>query len=174
MLYVSSATAVPMSIETTGSDLSTTTEAQFAHDNFSEIPLTTQSVSIEPAKDFDLEPPSLHTATHFFRTLLSSLTYEIKFTPLGRLYTATPHALQSQDHPLLSSRLLPHPEMPQSTALVHNTHFGIERNTKAVSPTKQETDRFPTALWFTILFLLLVAAVVAIMWQTRTIIILRI
>ncbi|WP_447969657.1 hypothetical protein [Nitrospira sp. M1] len=173
MLYVASAAAVPMGIEAADIEQATSPETPSAHDNLSEIPLAAQSVSLEPVKDFDLEPSSLHTAAKFFRTLLSSLTYEVKFTPLGRLYTAIPEALHSQDHPLLSFRLLPHPDMPQSTALVNNKHFVIDQSTKAVSP-KQETNRLNTAFLFVIIFFVLTGAAVAILWQTRTIIILRI
>jgi len=173
LLYVVSAAAVPIRTEPANIKQDNSQETSSAQQNISVITLSAESLPLEPSNRFEPEPFSLNEASRFFSTLLYSLTYEIKFTPLGRLYTAIPQALNAQDHPLFSFRLLPHPEVPQSAALLNNNHLVVHHKDEPVAKT-EETNIVSSILWLSMTFLTLTGAVAAIIWHTRKITILHI
>ncbi|GJL64554.1 MAG: hypothetical protein NPIRA04_32080 [Nitrospirales bacterium] len=173
LLYAVSAPAVPIRTEPASIEQDNSQDTSSAQQNLSVITLSAESLPMEPSNRFEPEPFSLNEASRFFSTLLYSLTYEIKFTPLGRLYTAIPQALNAQDHPLFSYRLLPHPEVPQSTALLNINHLVINQKGEPVAKTEKPTI-VSSVLWLSLTFLALTGAVAAITWHTRKITVLHI
>jgi len=173
LFYVVSATAVPIHTEPASIEQDNTQETFPAQENISTITLSAESLPAEPRHEFDPAPFSLTEASQFFSILLSSLTYEIKITPLGRFYTAIPQALNTQEYALFSFRLLPNPEMPQSAALLNTNRFVSHQNDEPVSKI-EDTTTLSSMVWLSMMFLLLTGAIAAIIWQTRKIIILHI
>ncbi len=149
LVFTTSVEALPLATDPPNSETSMRIEVPPHIDSLSTIrqpmPRSPQASLIQ----FHPENHSGDTHPGFFRTLLSSLTYEVRFTPLGRLYTAIPQAFNTNTPAMFSSRLLPHPEKLQSTALLsHNQLIDFPR--KALSPPLQEKNMFGPIFWLTL------------------------
>ncbi|MCA9473378.1 MAG: hypothetical protein MRJ96_06685 [Nitrospirales bacterium] len=165
LLLAGTAFAVPINSSLTDQDLQPSAESSPAH-HFREITQTSPPPPTASPEGFvhNVFPKTSFSA--LFSTILSSLTYEIRFTALGRPYTATPDPLETTDHPLFSFRLLPHPEKLQSTALLNNNNL-IDQKKEEPAPASQGSDFWTNLLWLMIASLALLGSIGWIMWKSR-------
>ena len=173
-LFVAPVGAVPIDTEPSNAELVLTPEASATPHDLSVIKLPVPPSQMSPSIGFIPQAVSMNTAAGFFRTLLSSLTYEVKFTSLGRLYTAIPPALNTKNHALFSSRLLPHPEKLQSTALLNNNKLVDFKKAQLPLRSQESNMFFGPAFWLGIMSLILVGTMAVVVWGSRRIIILNI
>ncbi len=153
LVFISSVGANSMDTEISHIEHVTTTQAPVLGKDLSIVNISASRLQTDPLKGFTPQAVSMNTSTGLFRNLLSSLTYEIRFTSLGRVYTAIPQALTSHHPTLFSSRLLPHPEKIQSTAVPENQQL---RDLPKTSPTPQiqDTPTFGPIFWVSLCLLL--------------------
>ena len=141
LLFVSSVGATSLDTEIGTIERVTTTQAPVPVEDLSIINISASPLQTGLLTEFAPQTVSMNTPAGFFRTLLSSFTYEIRFTSLGRVDTAIPQALTNAHPTLFSSRLLPHPEKIQSTAVPANQQLNDLPKTSP-APQSQDTNTF--------------------------------